>query len=251
MDQADAGDSEKDTQPSIVERLQNVGCDREPFTPEHAKCICRLVNEAANEIESLREQLNDDPTKWSFNTLLEVGRRLLAEHYPESVFSGASGDEGPQYVAALRDRLRALATPEGRDEIAVLKELLHHADEKVIWEHTQARSGFQEEIEAALGIGANRLPTPKPEPGGDDIALAKAAALSNTDDREPYHVLLATLGCALSHEKASRILGNVRAGDLARSLYAALSALPRSIPDQSAGSAPAHVEKVTSAKGDK
>ena len=45
------------------------------------------------------------------------------------------------------------------EEIAKLREekerllaLLKHADAVVIWEHTPARSGFQEEIEAALGI---------------------------------------------------------------------------------------------------
>lgn len=38
-------------------------------------------------------------------------------------------------------------------EIKVLRSLLKHADDVVIWEHTPARAGFQEEIEAALGIG--------------------------------------------------------------------------------------------------
>lgn len=40
-------------------------------------------------------------------------------------------------------------------EIEQLRALLKHADDVVIWEHTPARSGFQEEIEAALGIRAN------------------------------------------------------------------------------------------------
>lgn len=39
------------------------------------------------------------------------------------------------------------------DEIERLRELLKHADDVVIWEHTPARSGFQEEIEEAIGIG--------------------------------------------------------------------------------------------------
>lgn len=42
---------------AILERLQDVGCDRQPFTPEHAKCICRLTNEAAAEIERLQGDL--------------------------------------------------------------------------------------------------------------------------------------------------------------------------------------------------
>ena len=38
---------------TLLERLRDVGCDREPFTPAHAKCICRLANAAADEIERL------------------------------------------------------------------------------------------------------------------------------------------------------------------------------------------------------
>lgn len=37
-------------------------------------------------------------------------------------------------------------------EIERLRALLKHADDVVIWEHTPARTGFQEEIEDALGI---------------------------------------------------------------------------------------------------
>lgn len=40
------------TDPSdIVERLRDVKCNREPFTPDHANCVCRLANEAADYIE--------------------------------------------------------------------------------------------------------------------------------------------------------------------------------------------------------
>lgn len=41
----------------IVDQLRNIGCDREPFTPEHAKCQCRTCNAAADEIERLRSDL--------------------------------------------------------------------------------------------------------------------------------------------------------------------------------------------------
>lgn len=34
----------------LMERLRNQRCDREPFTAEHAECICRLTNEAADAI---------------------------------------------------------------------------------------------------------------------------------------------------------------------------------------------------------
>lgn len=42
---------------TLLERLREVGCNRQPFTPEHADCICRLTNEAADEIERLRDVL--------------------------------------------------------------------------------------------------------------------------------------------------------------------------------------------------
>lgn len=35
----------------LLDRLRDVKCDREPFTPDHANCVCRLTNEAADEIE--------------------------------------------------------------------------------------------------------------------------------------------------------------------------------------------------------
>jgi hypothetical protein len=42
----------------LLERLRDVRCDTKPFVPEHAHCICRLTNAAADEIERLRELLS-------------------------------------------------------------------------------------------------------------------------------------------------------------------------------------------------
>lgn len=39
---------------SLVSRLREVRCNREPFTPDHEGCVCRLANEAADELERLR-----------------------------------------------------------------------------------------------------------------------------------------------------------------------------------------------------
>jgi hypothetical protein len=47
------------TKASLLDRLRAVGCDREPFTPDHANCVCRLTNEAANEIERLLAALTE------------------------------------------------------------------------------------------------------------------------------------------------------------------------------------------------
>lgn len=43
----------------ILEILTSWPCDREPFTPEHAGCRCRLASTAAREIERLRELIDD------------------------------------------------------------------------------------------------------------------------------------------------------------------------------------------------
>ncbi len=64
------------------------------------------------EIDRLSAALREDPTKWSWDVLLMVGRRLLEEVYPEDVFDGSSGDTGPAYVVALRAAL-ANVTGEG------------------------------------------------------------------------------------------------------------------------------------------
>lgn len=44
---------------NIVEKLRDTPCNREPFTPSHADCQCRLANQAADEIERLREVNNN------------------------------------------------------------------------------------------------------------------------------------------------------------------------------------------------
>ena len=44
---------------TLVERLEDVGCDRVPFTDDHKHCICRLTNEAAREITKLTSQLEE------------------------------------------------------------------------------------------------------------------------------------------------------------------------------------------------
>lgn len=44
---------------ALVDRLRETLCDREPFTPDHAKCVCRLTNEAADEIERLSATLKE------------------------------------------------------------------------------------------------------------------------------------------------------------------------------------------------
>ncbi len=61
------------------------------------------------DIDVWRDLATHDRDKWSFDALLYIGERLLAEVYPARVFTGESGDSGPQYVVALRAALQRIA----------------------------------------------------------------------------------------------------------------------------------------------
>lgn len=41
----------------IVESLMSIGCDREPFAPEHANCQCLIARKAGRSIEALAKAL--------------------------------------------------------------------------------------------------------------------------------------------------------------------------------------------------
>lgn len=41
----------------------------------------------------------------AWDAVILIGQELLDAYYPASVFTGESGDSGPQYVAALRNAL--------------------------------------------------------------------------------------------------------------------------------------------------
>jgi hypothetical protein len=43
-----------------------------------------------------------------WQSIVKVGRIILDEIYPATVFNGSSGDSGPQYVTALREALERL-----------------------------------------------------------------------------------------------------------------------------------------------
>ena len=69
---------------ALLDRLQEVGCDREPFTPDHAKCICRLTGEAADEIERLRIELAQALRQWRTYAEMVEDRELKTEQTPEA-----------------------------------------------------------------------------------------------------------------------------------------------------------------------
>lgn len=43
-----------ETRAALMRRLRNFNrCDRMPFTPEHADCVCKLIGAAVREIDRL------------------------------------------------------------------------------------------------------------------------------------------------------------------------------------------------------
>jgi len=61
---------------TLLDRLRGVGCDRKPFTPDHAVCVCRLANEAADEIEKLHKLLSDVDTTMCVHGKVDAGTDL-------------------------------------------------------------------------------------------------------------------------------------------------------------------------------
>jgi hypothetical protein len=60
--------------------------------------------DAEERLELMALLANDKP----WDALVVIGEALLDEYYPESVFTGESGDIGPQFVVNLRALLKAL-----------------------------------------------------------------------------------------------------------------------------------------------
>ena len=40
--------------------------------------------------------------------VVKIGKALLDTYYPASVFTGGSGDSGPQYIVVLREALKRI-----------------------------------------------------------------------------------------------------------------------------------------------
>jgi hypothetical protein len=88
---------------STLDRLREMGCDREPFTPEHEKCICRLTNEAANDIEQLQAELE----------LLQLVAGTLAVHVRGhfAMASATSPTICQEWAAKVQDTIAAQDGP--------------------------------------------------------------------------------------------------------------------------------------------
>lgn len=46
----------------------------------------------------------------AWDAVVLIGQSLLDEYYPADIFTGISGNSGPQYVVALRDALAHIKT---------------------------------------------------------------------------------------------------------------------------------------------
>ncbi len=67
--------------------------------------LTQTTSAQARRIEDLEEIVRDDPSKWSFDALLFMARRLLDANYPDGLFGEGArfGDcSGSRFVTALR-----------------------------------------------------------------------------------------------------------------------------------------------------
>ncbi len=49
---------------------------------------------------------------WDFT--LKLGKKIVDKYYPESIFTGESGDAGPEYIVALRKAIKRIEKEEGK-----------------------------------------------------------------------------------------------------------------------------------------
>ena len=65
-----------------------------------------ILHTLMRDLDMWREIVANDIDKWSFDALMAMAKRILAEVYPEDVFTGESantpGNEGVTFVVALR-----------------------------------------------------------------------------------------------------------------------------------------------------
>jgi hypothetical protein len=80
----------------LVARLEEIGCDREPFTPEHAKCQCRTAYKARSALTSLSLRVKELE-----EALSKIEGGWIDEDIPED-------DPHDQFSAALQRIARAV-----------------------------------------------------------------------------------------------------------------------------------------------
>lgn len=115
----------------------------------------RAIEAALAALEQAHEALAEDREKWNFDTALYVGALLLAKVYPENVFTGASGDDGPTYVVALRDALRTYAQ---RDALERAKALLAEIESEARKQIANPNSNASQMVVAeAIGETCRRI----------------------------------------------------------------------------------------------
>lgn len=59
----------------------------------------------------------------AWDAVVAIGRALLEDYYPDSIFDGSSGDSGPEYVVALRNALTRIDADWNRREQIIQKRL--------------------------------------------------------------------------------------------------------------------------------
>jgi hypothetical protein len=92
---------EPDLDPAVLPSIERAEAALSVVGGELAR-VAALEAETAAARGALEEE---DPARWSFDTLAYIARVILDKHYPADVFDGSSGDPGPVFVARFREAL--------------------------------------------------------------------------------------------------------------------------------------------------
>lgn len=82
---------------ALLEQLRDQACDRVAFTPDHADCVCRRTNKAADEIERLQ--------LWLSEALGHIDALCLADW---SAGDNAESDRAQSFTRDIRGRYAPL-----------------------------------------------------------------------------------------------------------------------------------------------
>ena len=92
-----------------IEAEGPVGCCNVPDDQANKMAQAAITaHKAWLESQGLVIQPEGHPHTWPFEILMAAADRMLAEHYPPDIFTGVSGDPGPNLVVALRECRQAM-----------------------------------------------------------------------------------------------------------------------------------------------
>jgi hypothetical protein len=121
------------------------------MSPEEQRQLIRLLNampdalDACDTLERERDEAVEATRQWhSYHGVVGLLKAVLDDHYPASVFTGVSGDEGALMVVSARKLVEA------HERIAALEKALESTRRTLQWAMTYLGADEQEKCRAAL-----------------------------------------------------------------------------------------------------